>query len=78
VDAVTKVDGVLSTPPPEALVVDLGDLSSGLVKIRLTWWSKSSRQHDLIASNDRVLIAIHEALRQLAASRSREPESRAA
>jgi small conductance mechanosensitive channel len=78
VDAVTKVDGVLSSPPPEALVVDLGDLSSGVVKIRLTWWTKSSRQHDLIASNDRVLIAIHEALRPLAASRTREPESRAA
>jgi small conductance mechanosensitive channel len=78
VDAVTKVDGVLSTPPPEALVVDLGDLSSGVVKIRLTWWTKSSRQHDLIASNDRVLLAIHQALRQLAASRSRDPESRAA
>jgi small conductance mechanosensitive channel len=78
VETVIKVDGVLSTPPPEALVVDLGDLSSGVVKIRLTWWTKSSRQHDLIASNDRVLIAIREALRRLASSRTRDPESRAA
>jgi small conductance mechanosensitive channel len=78
VDTVKRVDGVLSTPPPEALVVDLGDLSSGVVKIRLTWWTKSSRQHDLITSNDRVLIAIHEALRLLASSRTRDPESRAA
>ena len=78
VDAVTKVDGVLPTPPPEALVIDLGDATSGVVKIRLSWWTKSSRQHDLIASNDRVLIAIHQALRTLAARQSREPESRAA
>jgi small conductance mechanosensitive channel len=78
VDSLIRVDGVLSTPPPEALVVDLGDLSSGVVKIRLTWWTKSSRQHDLIASADRVLIAIHEALRQLASSRTRDPEFRAA
>jgi small conductance mechanosensitive channel len=78
VDTVIRVDGVLSTPPPEALVVDLGDLSSGVVKIRLTWWTKSPRQHDLIASTDRVLIAIHEALRQLASSRTRDPEFRAA
>jgi small conductance mechanosensitive channel len=78
VDAVTKVDGVLPTPPPEALVIDLGDATSGVVKIRLSWWTKSSRQHDLIASNDRVLIAIHQALRPLAARQSREPESRAA
>jgi hypothetical protein len=78
VDAVAKVEEVLSAPPPQALVVDLGDTSAGVMKIRLTWWTKSSRQHDLIASNDRALIAIYQALRPLAGSQSRESASRAA
>jgi len=45
-DTVAKVDGVLSTPVPEALVIDLGDPDTGMVKLRLTWWTKSPRQHE--------------------------------
>src|SRR5258706_13081397 len=42
VDTLMKVDGVLDTPQPEALVVDLGDPGAGSVKLHLTWWTKSS------------------------------------
>lgn len=41
VGTVKKVEGVLSNPQPEALLVDLGDAVSGVIKVRLTWWTKS-------------------------------------
>ena len=75
---IAKVEGVLPTPAPEALVVDLGDAESGIVKLRLTWWTKSPRQHEMIASHDRVLTAIGEALRQLAVNRTADTKPRAA
>jgi small conductance mechanosensitive channel len=78
VDTLTRVDGVLATPPPEALVIDLGDPSGGVVKFDLTWWTKSSRQHEMMASHDRVLTAIREALRRRVADRSRDVEPHAA
>ncbi len=78
VKTIAKVEGVLPTPAPEALVVDLGDAESGIVKLRLTWWTKSPRQHEMIASHDRVLTAIGEALRQLAVNRTADTKPRAA
>jgi small conductance mechanosensitive channel len=78
VDTLTKVDGVLATPQPEALLIDLGDPSGGVVKFELTWWTKSSRQHEMMASHDRVLTAIREALRRLVADRSHESKAQAA
>jgi small conductance mechanosensitive channel len=78
VDTLTRVDGVLATPQPEALVIDLGDSSGGVVKFDLTWWTKSSRQHEMMASHDRVLTAIRETLRQRLADRSHESKARAA
>jgi small conductance mechanosensitive channel len=78
VDTLMKVDGVLATPQPEALVVDLGDPSSGAVKLHLTWWTKSSRQHELMASHDRVLTAVREALRQRGSDRPQDSKPRAA
>src|SRR5713226_4939309 len=78
VDTLMKVDGVLDTPQPEALVVDLGDPSSGVIKLHLTWWTKSSRQHEMMASHDRVLTAIRETLRQRVADRSQDGRARAA
>ena len=78
VETVRKVEGVLSDPQPEALIVDLGDAVGGVIKMRLTWWTKSPRQHEMIASHDRVLTAIREALRQRAANQPRDTQARAA
>jgi small-conductance mechanosensitive channel len=69
-NVIKKVDGVIAEPPPEAFVVDLGEADAGVVKLRLTWWTKSSRQHQLVASHDRVLTAISQELSRLAADRS--------
>jgi small-conductance mechanosensitive channel len=78
VSVIKKVDEVIAEPPPEALVADLGDSDTGVVKLRLTWWTKSSRQHQLLASHDRVLTAISEQLSGLAADRSNIPRPHAA
>jgi small conductance mechanosensitive channel len=75
IETVRKVDGVLAEPAPEALVIDLGDADSGVVKLRLTWWTKSSRQHQLIASHDRVLTAVREVLSRLAATHDQKPHA---
>jgi small-conductance mechanosensitive channel len=77
-NTVAKVDGVLSTPPPEVLVIDLGDPDAGVVKLRITWWTKSPRQHEMVASHDRVLTAIRQALQRLAAKESQDSKPRAA
>jgi hypothetical protein len=45
VNKLSRVESVLPSPAPEALVVDLGDPDAGVVKLRLTWWTKSPRQH---------------------------------
>jgi len=75
VDTVRKVEEVLPDPAPEALVVDLGDAE---VKIRLTWWTKQSRQHQMMMSHDHVLTAIRKALERVAAERAQDQKSRAA
>jgi len=62
INAVSKVQGVLSDPGPEALVMDLGDPDLNAVKVRVLWWTKAPRQHEMLASYDRVLTAIREAL----------------
>jgi len=62
INAVSKVQGVLSDPGPEALVMDLGDPDLNTVKVRVLWWTKAPRQHEMLASYDRVLTAIREAL----------------
>jgi len=78
VDTVKKVDGVLPDLPPEALVIDLGGPDSDVVKVHITWWTKSSRQHQLMAAHDRVLTAISEALKSLAVDDSHDKRPRAA
>ncbi len=78
VDTVRKVDGVLPDPPPEALVIDLGGPDSDVVKLQITWWTKFSRQHQLMAAHDRVLTAISEALESLAVDDSHDNKLRAA
>jgi small-conductance mechanosensitive channel len=78
VDTVAKAEGVLSEPAPEALVIDLGDLDAGVVRLQLTWWTKAPRQHEMLASHDRVLTAIREALQQLTAKNPQNAKPRAA
>jgi small conductance mechanosensitive channel len=63
VKAVSQVQGVLSEPAPEALVLDLTDPESNAVKMRVLWWTKAPRQHEMLTSYDRVLSAIRQALR---------------
>jgi small conductance mechanosensitive channel len=61
---VRKVKGVLSDPSPEVLVMDLGDPGSNMVKVRVFWWTRASRQHEMLASYDSVLTAIRQTLSQ--------------
>jgi small conductance mechanosensitive channel len=62
IHAAKRVAGVLSDPSPEALLVDLGDPGSNIVKLRILWWTKSPRQHEMLTSYDSVLTAIRQAL----------------
>jgi small conductance mechanosensitive channel len=58
VKTVSKVQGVLSDPIPEALALDLTDPDTNGVKVRILWWTKAPRQHEMLTSYDRVLSAI--------------------
>jgi len=62
VSAVRAVSGVLPDPPPEALVVGLDTSASDSIKIRVLWWTKAPRQHQMLYSYDEVLSAIAAAL----------------
>ncbi len=64
INAVSKVQGVLTDPRPEALVMDLGDPGTDVVKVRVLWWTKAPRQHQMLASYDRVLTAIGQTLQR--------------
>jgi small-conductance mechanosensitive channel len=66
INSVSKVQGVLSDPPPEVLVMDLGDPDLNAVKVRVLWWTKAPRQHEMLASYDRVLTAIRQTLNRSA------------
>lgn len=57
-DAVRGVDGVLSDPPPDALVWDLAESSKN---IRLRWWTAPKRG-DVLRVRDAVLQSVAEAL----------------
>ncbi|OGX90388.1 mechanosensitive ion channel family protein [Hymenobacter coccineus] len=58
-EAVRGVDGVLTEPAPEALVVDLAGSS---VNIRARWWINPPRRADIMGAQDRVLEAIKNTL----------------
>jgi small-conductance mechanosensitive channel len=62
IETVRKVPGVLPEPSPEALVTDLTDPDSGTLKVRVLWWTKAPRHHEMLASYDDVLSAIGQAL----------------
>jgi small-conductance mechanosensitive channel len=77
IHAVKRVAGVLSDPSPEALLVDLGDPGSNILKLRILWWTKSPRQHEMLTSYDSVLTAIRQALSRYEAG-GRRDQGRAA
>ncbi|MBE7212797.1 MAG: mechanosensitive ion channel family protein, partial [Gluconacetobacter diazotrophicus] len=58
-DALANVHGVLSEPPPEALVVDL---AGSTVNIRVRWWIEPPRRIDVVRSMDEALHAIRDRL----------------
>jgi small conductance mechanosensitive channel len=59
IEALRGVDGVLTDPAPEALVVDLAGSS---VNIRARWWINPPRRADIMGAQDRVLEAIKNTL----------------
>ena len=58
-EAIGAVDGVLSDPAPDAIVVDLAPSS---VNIRARWWIEPPRRADALDLQDRVLTAIKNSL----------------
>jgi small-conductance mechanosensitive channel len=58
VKTVSQVPGVLPDPRSEALVADLSDVEANSVKLRVLWWTKAPRQHEMLTSYDSVLTAI--------------------
>jgi hypothetical protein len=68
----SKVPGVLSDPSPEVLALDLTDPDSNTAKVRVLWWTKAPRQHEMLTSYDKVLSAIG---RMLSQSSSEHPRA---
>jgi small-conductance mechanosensitive channel len=58
-EAMRSVEGVLTDPAPEAIVVDLAGSS---VNIRARWWINPPRRADVMDAQDRVLEAIKNTL----------------
>jgi len=76
VDAVRKVPGTLPEPSPEVLVLELGDLESNALKLRVLWWTKAPRQHQMLTSYDGVLTAIRQTLERYMAEQNRKLSAR--
>jgi len=74
VDAVRKVPGTLPEPSPEVLVLELGDLESNALKLRVLWWTKAPRQHQMLTSYDGVLTAVRQTLERYMAEQNRKRE----
>lgn len=62
-DTVRRVPGMLSDPPPEALILDLGDAESRKITMRILWWTRAPRQHEMLTSYDAVLTAVRQVVR---------------
>jgi small-conductance mechanosensitive channel len=75
VEAIRSTPGTLPDPAPEALIFDLSDLKAGLFKIRALWWTRGSRQHEMLISYDAVLTAIDRALRGSGERATKEPQA---
>jgi small-conductance mechanosensitive channel len=54
-DAIEGVSGILETPAPDAIVVDLGESA---VVVRARWWVEPPRRASVIDTRDQVLEAI--------------------
>ena len=72
INGVKRVAGVLSDPSPEALLVDLGDPGSNILKLRILWWTKSPRRHEMLTSYDSVLTAMRQGLSRYEAGGRRD------
>ena len=77
INAVRKVPGTLSEPSPEVLVLELSDLEANAVKLRVLWWTKAPRQHQMLTSYDTVLTAIRQAIGSDMAERNRQQQQAA-
>lgn len=58
-EALSDIDGILTEPAPEVLVVGLADSS---VTLRARWWITPPRRADAMDSRDRVLAAVKDRL----------------
>ncbi len=58
-EALRSVDGVLSEPAPDVLVMELAEST---VNIRVRWWISPPRRADALDARDRVLTAIKKIL----------------
>lgn len=77
VNAVKSVPGVLSEPSPEVLIMELSNPESATLKMRVLWWTKALREHQMLASYDQVLFAISKVLDNLPRQQDR-PQDQAA
>jgi small-conductance mechanosensitive channel len=57
-EAIQSVEGVLSEPEPEVLVIELADFT---VNIRARWWT-SARRAAVIKTHDKVLATVKKKL----------------
>jgi small conductance mechanosensitive channel len=71
IKTVSKVQEVLSDPSPEVLIMDLGDPDSSTVKVRVLWWTRGPRQHQMLTSYDNVLTAIRQSFNRSTVGRDR-------
>jgi small conductance mechanosensitive channel len=74
--SVGAVPGTLQDPRPEALVLNLNDADPTALTIRVLWWTKAPRQHEMMTSYDGVLTAIWKTVKE--PSESNQAGSRAA
>lgn len=68
ISSVRNVPGTLSDPGPEVLVLELSDADPTWLKLRILWWTKAPRQHQMLTSYDAVLTAIWQTLSRTAGS----------
>jgi small-conductance mechanosensitive channel len=57
--AISAVEGVLTDPPPDVLVMEF---ASAAVNLRVRWWIAPPKQADALDARDQVLTAIRAAL----------------
>ena len=74
INAVRKVPGTLSDPSPEVFVLELSDLDANALKLRVLWWTKAPRQHEMLTSYDSVLIAIRQAVNSYTTEQNRKQQ----